>query len=102
MSGPEYGLLHTPSPEISEQAAIRYPSSDAPPSRVNLYQMQNHHQLPTWEVLTVDGTPNRTTGGGGAKRTHDEYSVDEFFTDVKKRRVAPSYDPCTLFVISHH
>lgn len=101
MPGPEYGLLHTPSPEISEQAAIRYPSSDAPSSRVNLYQMQNHHQLPTWEVLTVDGTPNRTTGGG-AKRTHDEYSVDEFFTDVKKRRVAPSYDPCTLSVISYH
>ncbi|KAH9937381.1 uncharacterized protein B0H18DRAFT_970310 [Fomitopsis serialis] len=77
-SGPEYGgLLPTPSPEI-EQAAIRYPSSDAPSSRTQLYQMQNHHhQLPTWEVLTVDGTPNRTAGVG-AKRTHDEYNVDDF------------------------
>ncbi|KZT74932.1 hypothetical protein DAEQUDRAFT_13910 [Daedalea quercina L-15889] len=88
-SGPDYGgLLATPSPEI-EQAAIRYPSSDAPSSRTQHYQMHNP-QLPTWEVLTVDGAPSRSTGG--AKRTHDEYSVDDFFTDVKKRRVNPSYD----------
>lgn len=99
ITGPGYGgLLHTPSPEIREQVAIRYPSSDAPSSRTNLYQMQNHHQLPTWEVLTVDGAPSRTTGG--SKRTHDEYSVDDFFTDVKKRRVTPSYDPSTLSVAS--
>jgi hypothetical protein len=28
----------------------------------------------------------------GSKRSYD-YGVDDFFTDVKKRRVNPSYDP---------
>ncbi|KZT08548.1 uncharacterized protein LAESUDRAFT_41560 [Laetiporus sulphureus 93-53] len=88
-SGAGYGLLATPSPEI-HQAAIRYPNAETGSSRAQLYHMQN--QLPTWEVLTVDGTPSRTTGSG-SKRSHDEYSVDDFFTDMKKRRVNPSYDP---------
>lgn len=46
-----------------------------------------HQQLPTWEVLHADDAPV----SAGSKRSHD-YSVDEFFTDMKKRRVTPSYD----------
>lgn len=88
-SSAEYGLLSTPSPEI-EQAAVRYPSAESAPVRGHPYHLQA--QLPTWEVLTVDGSQSRTSGSS-SKRTHDEYSVDDFFTDVKKRKVNPSYDP---------
>lgn len=51
--------------------------------------------LPTWEVLRDDVTSNAALGGmgpgTGMKRGHD--SVEDFFTDMKKRRVTPSYDP---------
>ncbi|KAI0964449.1 hypothetical protein AcW1_001265 [Taiwanofungus camphoratus] len=87
-SGGDYGMLPTPSPEI-DQAAIRYPNAESAASRTHLYHMQN--QLPTWEVLSTGGNPSRSTTGSGAKRAHD-YAVDDFFTDVKKRRVNPAYD----------
>jgi hypothetical protein len=45
--------------------------------------------MPSWEVLHADGSA--TTAG--TKRSHD-YGVGDFLTDVKKRRVNPSYDPC--------
>lgn len=58
-------------------------------------QQQQQQQLPTWEVLS-DDSPSRApaTPGGPGKRSYDAaYSVDDFFTDVKKRRVNPAYDP---------
>lgn len=60
-------MLPTPSPELS--AATQF----------------DH---PTWQVLRP--SPD---GVAGSKRSHD-YSpnVDDFFTDVKKRRVNPNYD----------
>ncbi|OCB87889.1 hypothetical protein A7U60_g5026 [Sanghuangporus baumii] len=56
----------------------------------------NIGSLPSWEVLRDDVASNPALGGGmgaaaGIKRGHD--SVEDFFTDMKKRRVAPSYDP---------
>ncbi|KAJ3483376.1 hypothetical protein NLJ89_g12068 [Agrocybe chaxingu] len=45
--------------------------------------------LPAWEVMRND-PPSVSTG---SKRAHDSYNVDDFFTDMKKRRVNPSYDP---------
>jgi hypothetical protein len=52
--------------------------------------------LPSWEVL-------RPEVSVGSKRSH-EYSVDDFFSDMKKRRVSPSYDPrefdCSLSTFS--
>jgi hypothetical protein len=49
--------------------------------------MDNQSQLPSWEVLRGDQQLST-----GSKRPHD-YNVDDFFTDMKKRRVNPSYDP---------
>ena len=54
-----------------------------------MYRVQQ--QLPTWEVLT-DDIPHRSIPVSGSKRGYD-YAVDEFFSDVKKRRVTPAYDP---------
>ncbi len=45
-----------------------------------------------WEVLRDDGTSALSSGaGGGVKRSHDN-AVEDFFQDMKKRRVNPSYD----------
>jgi len=43
---------------------------------------------PQWEVLRNEPAPMPT----GSKRPHD-YGVDDFLTDMKKRRVNPAYDP---------
>ncbi|KAI0066432.1 hypothetical protein BV25DRAFT_1848850 [Artomyces pyxidatus] len=65
-SANHFGILPTPSPEMMHQQT----------------------QLPTWETLRSDGSAAPSTG---AKRSHD-YGVEDFFADVKKRRVIPSYD----------
>jgi hypothetical protein len=53
---------------------------------------------PSWEVLRADGTSGSIPTG--AKRSFDAYAVDDFFSDVKKRRVNPSYDNSTsLFLL---
>ncbi len=87
---PDFGILPTPSPELN-------------------HPMPHHHQysqsrdfwgavgagaanLPMWEVLRDDGTSALSSGaGGGVKRSHDN-AVEDFFQDMKKRRVNPSYD----------
>ncbi|KAI3622489.1 transcription factor [Moniliophthora roreri] len=49
-----------------------------------VYVSRSH--LPTWEVLDQPVS-------AGLKRSYDhDYSVDDFFTDMKKRRLNPSYD----------
>lgn len=45
-----------------------------------------YNTLPAWEALRQESAAPTT----GSKRQH-EY-VDEFFTDMKKRRLTPSYD----------
>lgn len=46
--------------------------------------------MPSWEVSRTEGPPVPV----GSKRSHDYGSgVDDFFADMKKRRVNPSYDP---------
>lgn len=52
-----------------------------------MFMQQNH---PSWEVLHDDGSSGAVSAG--TKRSHD-LSVDEFVSDMKKRRVAPAYDP---------
>ncbi|KAI0639983.1 hypothetical protein C8Q77DRAFT_1046197 [Trametes polyzona] len=83
-SGADFGVLPTPSPELDyahEAAAAHH--------RSQMYRIQP--PLPTWEVLPED-VQGRSVPVSGAKRSYD-YSVDDFFTDVKKRRVNPAYDP---------
>ncbi|RDX51859.1 hypothetical protein OH76DRAFT_1346022 [Lentinus brumalis] len=83
-SGPDFGVLPTPSPELDYA-----PEAIAAHSRSQMYRVQP--QLPTWEVL-ADELPNRSVPVSGSKRAF-EYTVDDFFTDMKKRRVNPAYDP---------
>ncbi|TFY72796.1 hypothetical protein EVG20_g233, partial [Dentipellis fragilis] len=80
-----FGVLPTPSPEMIHSPA--YPLVDGS----HLGHPRDPYaqpQLPTWETLRPDGSSTPSTG---AKRSHD-YAVDDFFADVKKRRVNPSYD----------
>ncbi|KAJ6575352.1 hypothetical protein B0H19DRAFT_1128263 [Mycena capillaripes] len=48
----------------------------------------NHHS-PTDEMFPHNQWDGTTTG---SKRSHD-YGVEDFFTDMKKRRLSPAYDP---------
>ena len=77
--GAYFALLPTPSPELLHTPA--HPHSHHPSSTHDIY-LQNQS---TWE-------PSRSESLIGSKRSYD-YGVDDFFTDVKKRRVNPSYDP---------
>ncbi|KAL5519254.1 hypothetical protein ACEPAH_937 [Sanghuangporus vaninii] len=103
---PDVGLLPTPSPELGyshpHAAVHRNSMSHGHASDIFLHPSSVPHHganigsLPPWEVLRDDVTSNPALGGGmgpaaGIKRGHD--SVEDFFTDMKKRRVAPSYDP---------
>ncbi|KAI1793161.1 hypothetical protein LXA43DRAFT_886350 [Ganoderma leucocontextum] len=82
-SGADFGLLPTPSPELDYT-----PEVVAAHDRNQMYRVQQ--QLPTWEVLAED-VHSRSVPVSGTKRSYD-YTVDDFFTDVKKRRVNPAYD----------
>ena len=115
---PETGILPTPSPELGyayphanlNRTSISHHPSAAdnmflrPGAAVSGPGAGGHNTnpvatLPTWEVLRDDpSVPGGGSGGlgtlgagAGMKRGHD--SVEDFFTDMKKRRVAPSYDP---------
>ncbi|RXW22583.1 hypothetical protein EST38_g3291 [Candolleomyces aberdarensis] len=74
-----FGLLPTPSPELGHPPIHSHHASHD--------MFMANQSLPSWEVLRSDAAIPT-----GSKRSHD-YSVDEFFTDMKKRRVNPSYDP---------
>ncbi|KAF7979383.1 hypothetical protein HWV62_42474 [Athelia sp. TMB] len=76
----QYGVLPTPSPEMSPGLLGHHNARSAH----DLF-MQSH---PSWEVLHDDGSSGAVSAG--TKRSHD---VDEFLSDMKKRKVAPSYDP---------
>ncbi|KAF5368629.1 hypothetical protein D9758_002320 [Tetrapyrgos nigripes] len=81
--GSHFGLLPTPSPElVPAPPHHHHPHSRSHHRSDDLY-MQN---VPAWEVLHSEPV------SAGSKRSHDDYSVDDFFTDMKKRRVNPAYD----------
>ncbi|KAF8633023.1 hypothetical protein AX15_001615 [Amanita polypyramis BW_CC] len=66
------GVLPTPSPELSHTSQI---------SHHDIYAHNQHST--SWNAPSVPT---------GSKRSHD-YSFDLMITDMKKRRIAPSYDP---------
>jgi len=86
-------------PSASHLAASSSPSPILAPPQAPSPDLFLHHQ--PWETLRHEaGTTSIPTG---SKRTH-EYSFDDFFSDMKKRRVNPSYDNRrnnvpTLFVV---
>lgn len=83
LPSPGHGLLPTPSPELVHPSAhAHHPSHD---------MFMPNQSIPSWEVLRPEGSSSVSVG---SKRSHDFGSgVDELFTDMKKRRVNPSYDP---------
>ncbi|KAK2461591.1 hypothetical protein APHAL10511_006054 [Amanita phalloides] len=76
-------LSHTP---VHTQSGYR-------PSHHNDVYLQNQHQqqqqVSSWDVLR--GHRTRPSVPTGSKRSRD-YSFDLMITDMKKRRIAPSYD----------
>ena len=98
---PDFGLLPTPSPELGHahpHVSHRgsYSQAHAGHHASDLFLQHpgaGAAGLPTWEVLRDDGSSSHlsASSSGSMKRSHD--AVEEFFTDMKKRRVNPSYDP---------
>ncbi|KIK70767.1 hypothetical protein GYMLUDRAFT_32817 [Collybiopsis luxurians FD-317 M1] len=75
--------LPTPSPELAPARQHSHHS----PLHDNVFL---HNHASSWDALRSD--TNHVSVG--SKRSHEhDYSVDDFFTDMKKRRVNPSYDP---------
>ncbi|KAH0838141.1 hypothetical protein J3R83DRAFT_6392 [Lanmaoa asiatica] len=72
---------HYSSPELEEHV---HPSRHLPSSAYDLFL---HNQVPSWDVHKSQPLPPPRN-----KRSYD-HAVDDFFADVKKRKVAPSYDP---------
>ena len=84
-TGVHIPVLPTPSPELGHPSAHVHPHQSHSSHDVFL----PNHPMPSWDTLR-NGPGSVPTG---SKRAHDGYNVDDFFTDMKKRRVAPSYDP---------
>jgi hypothetical protein len=81
------GVLPTPSPELNHTPA--HVQTSYHPSHNDIYLQNQRHHVSSWDVLPHEGTaPSVPTG---SKRSHD-YSFDLMVTDMKKRRIAPSYD----------
>ncbi|KAG0704399.1 hypothetical protein DFH29DRAFT_912190 [Suillus ampliporus] len=79
--GGHYSALPTPSPELEP---IAHPSRHVPHSS---YELFLHNQVPSW-----DGPKPDARASNRNKRSL-EYNVDDFFIEMKKRKVNPSYDP---------
>lgn len=124
---PDFGLLPTPSPELGHAPNPHRASFHHSHPHPHSHGHHSHQQdafllhaaagasagvstaagLPTWEVLRDEPAPGAGTGPSvmipgvtGMKRGHDQDAVEEFFTDMKKRRVSPSYDPRQYFFFS--
>ncbi|KIJ65035.1 hypothetical protein HYDPIDRAFT_88703 [Hydnomerulius pinastri MD-312] len=82
--GSHYGTLPTPSPELEHNT---HPSRHLPGSAYELF-LQN--QVPSWDGLK---SASQTAAVPTRNKRSFDYSVDEFFSDMKKRKVNPSYDP---------
>ncbi|KAG1749782.1 uncharacterized protein EDB91DRAFT_1109657 [Suillus paluster] len=78
--GGHYSALPTPSPELE---SIAHPSRHVPHSS---YELFLHNQVPSWDGAKPDARASNRN-----KRSL-EYNVDDFFTEMKKRKVNPSYD----------
>ncbi|KAG1784182.1 hypothetical protein EV702DRAFT_1057903 [Suillus placidus] len=73
-----YSALPTPSPELEPHPSRHVPHSS--------YELFLHNQVPSWDSAKSDARPSNRN-----KRSL-EYSVDDFFTEMKKRKVNPAYD----------
>ncbi|KAG2045071.1 hypothetical protein BDR03DRAFT_907703 [Suillus americanus] len=76
--GGHYSALPTPSPELEPHPSRHVPHSS--------YELFLHNQVPSW-----DGAKSDARASNRNKRSL-EYNVDDFFTEMKKRKVNPAYD----------
>ncbi|KAF9229060.1 hypothetical protein BS17DRAFT_722366 [Gyrodon lividus] len=81
--GSHYAALPTPSPELEHNT---HPSRHLPGSS---YELFLHNPVPSWEA--TKSSSQSTLAPIRNKRSYD-YGVDDFFSDMKKRKVNPSYD----------
>ncbi|PPQ71128.1 hypothetical protein CVT24_009864 [Panaeolus cyanescens] len=88
-TGAHFALLPTPSPELGHPSAHHHPHHHHHHQSSHDMFMPNPSHMPSWEVMRSESSSVPT----GSKRAHDYNPVDEFFIDMKKRRVNPSYDP---------
>ncbi|KAI6007151.1 hypothetical protein EDD15DRAFT_2395258 [Pisolithus albus] len=75
---PHYAILPTPSPELDRDV-----------------HFSRHVSAPTYHPFSPNHTSwddAKTTSVPTRNKRHLEYSVDDFFSDMKKRKVSPSYD----------
>lgn len=75
---PHYAILPTPSPELDRDV-----------------HFSRHVSAPIYHSFAPNHTSwddTKTTSVPPRNKRHLEYSVDDFFSDMKKRKVSPSYD----------
>lgn len=94
-------VLPTPSPELHPASARIQTGYQPSPS--DIYMQTQRQPLSSWDVLGPEETiPPVSTG---SKRSYDS-SFDSMITDMKKRRITPSYDSCECSALytfcSHH
>lgn len=95
--GSDTGLLPTPSPELGYSlphvaSASRY--GQLHPGRAHHPHHNLHNTSAQSSEIFLQQHPSWDDYGSaaGTKRSHDSASVEDFFIDMKKRRVAPNYD----------
>ncbi|TFK30852.1 hypothetical protein FA15DRAFT_751847 [Coprinopsis marcescibilis] len=79
-----FGLLPTPSPELGHPSVHGHAHHQSH----DMFMAGPGQAMPPWEALRGEGPSVHA----GSKRSHDYAAVDDFFSDMKKRRVNPSYD----------
>ncbi|KAI6136456.1 hypothetical protein F5141DRAFT_1208807 [Pisolithus sp. B1] len=75
---PPYAVLPTPSPELDRD--VHFSRHVSAPT---YHSFSPNHG--SWDDTKTSSVPARN-------KRHMEYSVDDFFSDMKKRKVSPSYD----------
>ncbi|KAJ7745398.1 hypothetical protein B0H14DRAFT_459589 [Mycena olivaceomarginata] len=85
------------SSSASDGSYPNFPPTPSPDFSPPPMQHENNHLRTDEMFLPNQPWHNVTTG---SKRSHD-YGVEEFFTDMKKRRLSPSYDPRMVDRLNH-
>ncbi|KAJ7751257.1 transcription factor PacC [Mycena maculata] len=85
------------SSSASDGSYPNFPPTPSPDFSPPPMQHENNHS-PTDEMFLPNQPWDSTTTG--SKRSHD-YGVEDFFTDMKKRRLSPAYDPRMVDRLNH-
>ncbi|KAJ8083748.1 hypothetical protein PM082_002514 [Marasmius tenuissimus] len=87
---PGRATSHSSSSSDSSHFVLPTPSPELTPAHHYHHSPAVDPSLPTWQVL------DQPPVSAGLKRSYDHaeaYNVEDFFSDMKKRRFNPAYDP---------